>query len=309
MCDGGKDRKIRTMASTQRTVLSRKRLYQRVWSESISVVAKEMGLSNNALAKICNRLLVPYPTRGYWNKVSAGKRVARAPLPAAPERQSEQVVVSSVPAASRRERTRLPPQQRRAQLLTVAADVIRNEGLHAVSLKRIAATAGISETQAYNYFPTREKLFGDLAIDEFEKIQAARLADMKQAEGHQAKIMAGTRTYLRQIDQRGGLLQMLLVNPDVREAVRKDRERQGTSNLDAHVHYLMQLFGLPHDTALGVTVVLSRLCLRAGKLLADRRISLQSAERLCLSIVAEGSSTITGAEERVSRRTQRSKAA
>jgi AcrR family transcriptional regulator len=297
------------MASSRTTVLSRKELYQRVWSRSISVVAREMGLSNNALAKICNRLLVPYPTRGYWNKLSAGKRVARVPLPVAPERQSEQVTVSAVPAASRRERTRLPLAERRAQLLAVAADIIRTEGLHAASLKRIAATAGISESQAYNYFPTREALFGELAIGELAKIQAARLADIGQAQGHHAKIMAGTRTYLRQIDQRGGLLQMLLVNPDVREAVRKSRERQGRSNLDAHVHYLMDLFGLPRDTALGVTVVLSRLCVRAGKLLADKRISLQSAERLCLAIVSEGSRTVIGADERAGRRAQRTKAA
>ena len=61
----------------------------------------------------------------------------------------------------------LEPAERREQLLTVAADIIRSEGLHAASLKRIAATAGISETQAYNYFPTRERLFGELAIGEF----------------------------------------------------------------------------------------------------------------------------------------------
>jgi len=153
------------------------------------------------------------------------------PLPAAPDQQSERIVVSAVPAASRRERTRLPPTERRAQLLAVAADIIRTEGLHAANLKRIAASASISETQAYNYFATREALFGALAIDELAKIQAARLADISQAEGHHAKIMAGTRTYLRQLDQRGGLLQMLLVNPAVREAVRENREREGSSTV------------------------------------------------------------------------------
>ena len=297
------------MALSSQTVLSRRELYQRVWSKSISVVAKELGLSSNALAKICNRLLVPYPSRGDWNKISAGKRVTRDALPAAPERQSERLVVSAVPAASRRERTRLMPAERREQLLRVAADIIRSEGLHAASLKRIAAIAGISETQAYNYFPTRERLFAELAIGEFAKIQAARLADISQAEGHHAKIMVGTRTYLRQIDQRGGLLQMLLVNPDVRDAVQKSQARQGEANLQAHVHYLMELFGLPHDTALGVTVLLSRLCLRAGKLLADKRISLVSAERLCLSMVSEGSRSVIGVGQPVGRRTQRAKAA
>jgi AcrR family transcriptional regulator len=296
------------MGTSQTSTLSRKQLYQRVWSESISVVAKDMGLSNNALAKICNRLLVPYPTRGYWNKVNAGKRVARTPLPAAPELQSEQVTVSAMPAASRRERTRLSPEVRRTQLLMIAAEIVRKQGSHAASLKRIAADAGISETQAYNYFPTREKLLSELAISEFEKIQAARLVDIGQVQGHQAKILVGTRTYLRQIDQRGGLLQMLLVNPDVREAVRRNKEKSSRLNLDAHVAYLVELYRIPSESALGVTVVLSRLCLRAGKLLADRKISLESAERLCLSMVSEGSRAITG-DVRVERPAQRAKAA
>jgi AcrR family transcriptional regulator len=297
------------MSPPQPKVLTRQQLYQRVWSESISVVAKEMDLSNNALAKICNRLLVPYPNRGYWNKANAGKRVRRVPLPAAPDLRSERVIISNVPAASRRERTRLIPEMRRVQLLIIAADILRINGVHAVTLKRIAATAGISETQAYNYFPTRENLLAELAIAEFEKIQAARLVDIGQAEGHYAKIIAGTRTYLRQIDQRGGLLQMLLTNPDVREAVRRNKEKRSRLDLDAHVDSLVRVYRISREVALGLTVVLSRLCIRAGKLIADRRISLESAERLCLSIVVEGSRAVTGADNRVYRRVQRAKAA
>jgi AcrR family transcriptional regulator len=286
--------------------LSRKQLYQRVWSESISMVAKDIGLSSNALAKICNRLLVPYPSRGYWNKVNAGKRAARAPLPAAPELNSERVTICAVPAASRRERTRLPLQRRRAQLLSIAADIIQAEGLHAATLKRVAATAGISETQAYNYFPSREKLFGALAISELEKIQAARLLDIGNAEGHYPKIIAGTRTYLRQIDQRGGLLQMLLVNPEVSAAVRKNKQERSRIDLDRHVEHLVEYFQIPREQALGVSVVLTRLCLRAGKLIADRRISLEAAERICLSMVAAGSRAVL---EHPLGRVQRSKAA
>jgi len=87
--------------------LSRKELYRRVWSEPLTTVGKDLGLSSNALAKICNRLLVPYPTRGYWVKVAAGKRPGREPLPAAPEKTSNQIVISTERPGSRRARTRL----------------------------------------------------------------------------------------------------------------------------------------------------------------------------------------------------------
>ena len=41
----------------------------------------QYGISENGLKKICVRLNVPYPPRGYWAKLGAGKSVRKAPLP------------------------------------------------------------------------------------------------------------------------------------------------------------------------------------------------------------------------------------
>ena len=38
------------------------------------------------------------------------------------------------------------------QLIDVAKEIILKEGMYAATMKRIAAQAGVSETQAYNYF-------------------------------------------------------------------------------------------------------------------------------------------------------------
>jgi hypothetical protein len=72
---------VRLMAARRDIALSRKDLYERVWSEPLSAVAKQMGLSANALAKICNRLLVPYPQRGHWLRAGADRRCRRRPRP------------------------------------------------------------------------------------------------------------------------------------------------------------------------------------------------------------------------------------
>src|SRR5215831_9006389 len=119
--------------------LTREQLYRRVWSKPLSAVAKDVGVTGNALAKICNRLLVPYPPRGYWAKLSGGKAPARSPLRAAPESQARRVTISSERSASRRTRTRLQPAARREQLIEIAKEIILKEGLHATSMKRIAA--------------------------------------------------------------------------------------------------------------------------------------------------------------------------
>ncbi len=69
------------MPST-RVHLSRRELYELVWTQPIQRLAKEYGLSDVGLAKICHRLEVPTPPRGYWQKLAKGLPVEREPLPA-----------------------------------------------------------------------------------------------------------------------------------------------------------------------------------------------------------------------------------
>jgi AcrR family transcriptional regulator len=289
--------------------LTREQLYQRVWSKPLSLVAREAGVSGNALAKICSRMLVPYPSRGYWAKLNGGRAPDRPSLPAAPEAYMRRVTISSERAASRRTRTRLKPSERREQLTEVAKAIILTEGMHAATMKRIAAQAGVSETQAYNYFGSQEKLFVALAIGETAKIRAAQIADVSQFKDHYEQVIASTRTYLRQIDRRGDLLQMLQRNPQVRAGLRKENRKQGKADRNVHAQHLVELYGIPWEVAVGCTAILSRLCGRAAKLIADKRITLEPAERMCLAIVLRGSRGVIGAYRDPSRRSQGSHAA
>ncbi len=43
-------------------------LYEQVWQEPVSKLARAYGISDVALAKVCRRLKVPLPGRGYWAK-------------------------------------------------------------------------------------------------------------------------------------------------------------------------------------------------------------------------------------------------
>jgi hypothetical protein len=47
-------------------------------------LAARHGISDVGLAKICKRIRVPRPGRGYWAKLAAGHKVKRTPLPALP---------------------------------------------------------------------------------------------------------------------------------------------------------------------------------------------------------------------------------
>jgi hypothetical protein len=61
--------------------MTREELYQIVWQKPMSRLAEEFGISGNGLAKVCDRLKVPYPPRGYWAKKEAGKPVVTFKLP------------------------------------------------------------------------------------------------------------------------------------------------------------------------------------------------------------------------------------
>ncbi len=61
--------------------LTRNELYEKIWNTPTTKLAKDFGLSDVALGKICKKHLIPKPPLGYWAKLAHGKRVARPPLP------------------------------------------------------------------------------------------------------------------------------------------------------------------------------------------------------------------------------------
>jgi hypothetical protein len=61
--------------------LTREQLYDLVWSEPMQRLAKQIGISDVAIAKHCRKLGVPVPERGYWNKLQARKPVTKTALP------------------------------------------------------------------------------------------------------------------------------------------------------------------------------------------------------------------------------------
>jgi hypothetical protein len=80
--------------------ITRDDLYTQVWATPMQRLAARYGISGNGLAKICDRLNVPYPPRGYWAKKEAGKPVQQTALPPANPNTSLQVRISPTPPRS-----------------------------------------------------------------------------------------------------------------------------------------------------------------------------------------------------------------
>ena len=58
----------------------REELYKEVWEQPLLKLAPKYGISAVALGKVCRRLKIPVPGRGYWAKLAVGKPAKRLPL-------------------------------------------------------------------------------------------------------------------------------------------------------------------------------------------------------------------------------------
>ena len=58
--------------------LTRKELYDLVWSEPVSTILKKYFLTDPEFRKICASMEIPFPKSGHWQKVKAGKNVVHA---------------------------------------------------------------------------------------------------------------------------------------------------------------------------------------------------------------------------------------
>ncbi len=275
--------------------LTREALYAAVWDRPLTETAKALGLSRSGLSKICDRLLVPCPPRGHWARARLGQAGPPPPLPPAPEGAAAVIDITGQPARSRRKRTRFSAEARRDQLIEAAARLIAAEGLPAVTMKAVARLAGISEAQAHNHFARRQDLLLALARRELHAMESHRRDELARGHDRYTRVTLSTVTYLREVAERGVLIQVLTQSAEVREGLRAERgivrswdRRRVAADLEAQ-------YGLPPDLAFGATAVLTALTRRAGRLLADRRLSLESAERLTLAMVTAGNRALARA--------------
>lgn len=77
--------------------ISREELFALIWEKPTVEVARDMGISDVAVAKLCARLQVPKPPRGYWARVETGQATPRPPLRAFRDEIEERRKVLSRP--------------------------------------------------------------------------------------------------------------------------------------------------------------------------------------------------------------------
>jgi len=83
-------------------IIHRDELYKQVWETPIFNLASSYGLSDSGLKKICKKLDVPTPPRGYWARLQFNYKVTQVPLPKLKKGQSDSYTIDQN-SAERRE--------------------------------------------------------------------------------------------------------------------------------------------------------------------------------------------------------------
>jgi hypothetical protein len=73
--------------------ISRTALYDAVWTQPMTKLSQEFGVSDVGMAKACRKLAVPLPPRGYWARKAAGKPVFKPMLPPRPPGLAEETTI------------------------------------------------------------------------------------------------------------------------------------------------------------------------------------------------------------------------
>lgn len=78
-------------------MLTRKELYDLVWTRPMTSLAPKFGMSDVALRKHCKKHNIPTPPLGHWAKVAHGKATRQPPLPRVGAESEDIVYVDRVP--------------------------------------------------------------------------------------------------------------------------------------------------------------------------------------------------------------------
>lgn len=94
------------------TAWNRFELYNDVWEQPLVKLSRKYGISDVRLGKVCRKLKIPHPGRGYWAKRAVGQTVEQVPLP----EFKDAPVVRKLKAKSRYKKSRAEARSCRIEL-------------------------------------------------------------------------------------------------------------------------------------------------------------------------------------------------
>ena len=173
------------------TNFTREDLYELVWSKPITHVAKQFGLSDVAVHKICRKHSIPTPPLGWWAKHAAGKPVRKTPLPQKDGTAPAKIVIAEAQLLSEAVHLR----EAREKARVAAASMPPGEApMHPVVRQTLAALRKLKPSDKGLVSLNEPGLVKcDVAPASIERVGLA-LNRLAQAAGRQSFALAGSKS-------------------------------------------------------------------------------------------------------------------
>lgn len=151
----------------------------------------------------------------------------------------------------RRYAPRMPPEQRREQLLDAALSVILEQGYSGVSVEAVARTAGVTRPVVYDHFPNLGRLLHALiereehyALEQLEHVVPVDPGEVEPTE----QLAGGVRRFLDAVASRPATWRIILLPPEgTPELVRRHIEANRALTLERIEQLVRQILERPAE--------------------------------------------------------------
>jgi AcrR family transcriptional regulator len=149
---------------------------------------------------------------------------------------------------------RLPPEERREQLLDAAQSLIVEEGYASCSIEAVARLAGVTRPVVYDHFPNMARLLAALiereeqyAVEVLERLIPVDPGDRDPTE----VVVSAIQGFLETVKERPSTWRMILLPPDGTPAVVRSQVETNRANaikrMEDLVRWGLALPGMPGD--------------------------------------------------------------
>ncbi|MET4004540.1 MULTISPECIES: TetR/AcrR family transcriptional regulator [Arthrobacter] len=97
--------------------------------------------------------------------------------------------------APKTQSSRMPRDERRAQLLTSALEVFVNHGYHGAAMDEIAETAKVSKPVLYQHFPSKRELYLALLESHLDALTKMLVAALNSTSDNKLRVQATMKAY------------------------------------------------------------------------------------------------------------------
>jgi AcrR family transcriptional regulator len=186
------------------------------------------------------------------------------------------------------QRTRLQPDERRAQILAAAAQIVVEQGYMPLSLDLLAKRVGVSKALIYTYLPTQHVLAAALVRRYLPQAADAELRALAGALDFSAAAGACAEAYFHHVARIGPLLHILMSDLFCRGHLEPDMLELRARVFGRLARRVRQAIGLNARRSLAVVRMFAALVEEAGTLAYRGQAAEPVARRLCLELVAGG---------------------